>query len=239
MIRVGTPERGASLRTQNTLQGLRARGTAWKHYILLPEDEPPQAYIAEQAPESIHGVHFHGENQYQVVVAGSGKLGGHHVRPLMVQYASRHMPYGPICADSEGLTYVTLRAAKDSGANYMPQSRHLMSQGQKCQLLSQEIALPNEWERDRQQPKIRELFALRDDGVAAWILQLPADHALPCPAVKPHGGLHILVVGGSMHFKGEEISRLGCVFSSNEEDSIQIMASSRGLDALVMQYPAK
>src|SRR5689334_11266367 len=97
-------------------------------FIVPTPDDPlqAQAYLVEQNAGWVLPVHFHLENQYQVVTGGSGTLGAHPVAPLYVHFASRESGYGPITAGPEGLAYLTLRVQGDAGAWYLPESRPRM-----------------------------------------------------------------------------------------------------------------
>ena len=63
----------------------------------------PTVFLVEQPPDSILASHFHTQNQFQVVMAGSGKLGAHDVRHGSVHYAGAYTGYGPVVAGPQGL----------------------------------------------------------------------------------------------------------------------------------------
>ena len=48
--------------------------------------------------------HFHHVDQFQVIVAGGGRLGTHGVEPLAVHYAGAYTAYGPIVAGAQGVS---------------------------------------------------------------------------------------------------------------------------------------
>ncbi|MBT3534778.1 MAG: hypothetical protein HN478_12925, partial [Rhodospirillaceae bacterium] len=72
--------------------------------------DTPQALLVEQSANSEIPPHFHGIDQFQVVVRGGGMLGKHAVKPVCIHYANAYSGYGPLNAEDEGVFYFTLRA---------------------------------------------------------------------------------------------------------------------------------
>src|SRR6516165_9290124 len=57
----------------------------------------PQAHVAIQgAGTTPIGTHFHGVDQFQVFVRGSGTVGRHEVAEGTAHYADRYTVYGPL-----------------------------------------------------------------------------------------------------------------------------------------------
>jgi hypothetical protein len=84
----------------------------------------PQAHVAIQgATTDPIGTHFHGVDQFQVFVRGSGTVGRHPVVEGTAHYADRYTVYGPLCPGPAGMAYLTLRPAHDTGASFMPAAR--------------------------------------------------------------------------------------------------------------------
>src|SRR4051812_3176319 len=77
--------------------------------------------LVEQQGGTTLAAHFHFVNQFQVVTGGSGRIGRHEVRPLTIQYAGAHTPYGPLVAGENGLDYLVLRDAINPGLRLMPE----------------------------------------------------------------------------------------------------------------------
>ncbi|CAN0472257.1 unnamed protein product, partial [Phaeothamnion confervicola] len=92
-----------------------------------------QAFLVEQDPHWVTPPHYHVEQQFQVVIAGTGSIGRHAVAPYAVHYAAPETGYGPITAGPEGISYLTLRAQGDTSAWYLhkPGSRERMRPGLK------------------------------------------------------------------------------------------------------------
>jgi hypothetical protein len=70
--------------------------------------------------------HFHDVDQYQIVVAGDGRIGKREVRPITFQYADAFTPYGPIVARDDGISFFTLRNFASGGHWSMPGNKHNM-----------------------------------------------------------------------------------------------------------------
>src|SRR5262249_54609512 len=83
----------------------------------------PMAFLVEKDPHAVVKPHFHQADQYQVVVQGGGRLGTHDVGTVAVHYTDAWSAYGPIVAAGEGVSWFTLRDARDSGARDMPAAR--------------------------------------------------------------------------------------------------------------------
>jgi len=88
----------------------------------------PQAHVAIQgsATDPI-GTHFHGVDQFQVFVRGSGTVGGHQVVEGTAHYADRYTVYGPLRPGPAGMAYLTLRADHDTGVSFMPAAREKLA----------------------------------------------------------------------------------------------------------------
>src|SRR5688572_22188693 len=123
MIRTGTLEKARAERRHLILPN----GTGyWRNGLITspPEDSiAPQAFLVEQDAGTVIEPHFHVENEFQVIVAGSGSLGRAAVEPVVVHYAGGHTGYGPISAGRDGLSYFTLRTRMDPGAHFLPGAR--------------------------------------------------------------------------------------------------------------------
>jgi len=84
-------------------------------------NEGPQALHVHQPPPMVVGAHFHKVNQWQLVIAGSGAFGHHRVdgsTSVLFHYTDHDTPYGPITAEADGISYLTLRAHSSGGIWY-------------------------------------------------------------------------------------------------------------------------
>ncbi len=238
MIRTGTLEKARAERRHHVLPN----GTGyWRNGLIAspPEDAiAPQAFLVEQDPGTVIEPHFHLENEFQVMVAGTGSLGRHAVEPVSVHYAGAHTGYGPITAGNHGLAYVTLRSRMDSSAHFLPGARDRMQRVPKRHLLGNPVRpLEASGLAARRVSEIVTILEPQDDGIAAWMLRLPGGRTASAP-VHPGGGRFLLVIGGVLELSGERLPRLATAFVSAEEPAPQLRAGSEGLDLLVLQFPA-
>ena len=204
MERVGTIEN--KTRTRVFFEG-NFRG----HTDYLIESEAgarpaPQAFLVHQAPGWVLPVHFHLEEQFQVVTGGGGLLGKHDISPLTIHYASRESGYGPLVAGADGLDYLTLRAVTDPGAWYLPESREKMRRSLKRrQVKLGPISIPAPDDPAlRGEGRVEVLLAPEESGLAAWLMVLPPEGQLRTPAPADSGGrFHVVLRGGWVRSDGD------------------------------------
>lgn len=238
MIRTGTLESARAERRHHVLPN----GTGyWRNGLIAspPQDAvAPQAFLVEQDPNTVIEPHFHLENEFQVMVAGSGSLGRHAVEPVSVHYAGAHTGYGPITAGSDGLSYFTLRARMDSGAQFLPGARDKMQRVPKRHLLGNAVRPCTAAElAARRESELITIIEPQVDGIAAWMLRLPGGGGAAGP-VHAGGGRFLAVIGGALHLNGERLPRLATAFVSAEEPAPQLRAGNEGLEVLVLQFPS-
>ncbi len=237
MIRTGTLEKARVERRHHILPN----GTGyWRNGLIAsPAEEPvsPQAFLVEQDPGTVIEPHFHLENEFQVMVAGNGSLGRHAVEPVSVHYAGAHTGYGPITAGSDGLHYFTLRSRMDSGAQFLPGARNKMQRVPKRHLLGHPVRPSQASElAARREPEVVTILEPEADGIAAWMLRIPAGRACTAP-VHPGGARFFLVIGGLLELNGECLPRLSTAFVSADESVPPLRSGSEGLELLVLQFP--
>ncbi|MEK9752118.1 MAG: hypothetical protein VW338_02750 [Rhodospirillaceae bacterium] len=200
----------------------------------------PQGFRVEQPAGAVTEPHFHETNQFQVFVGGAGWFGKHELKPLTVQYANGHSPYGPVVAGPEGLDYFTLRARWDPGAKYMPRSRDRLIKGNQRQRLVTGIWTETAEELKRRFGVDFELFLdAEGDGLAGFIGRFGPGGAAVVPCVPKSGGQYWVVVGGSMVLDGKVYPRLSCLFASADQPLTSVAADADGLELLVLQFPEK
>jgi hypothetical protein len=211
------------------------------HYVAGNEandDGRPQGFLVHQPPGAITPAHFHEPNQFQVFVAGRGRMGAAPAAPLTVQYANGHTPYGPIVAGEEGVQYFTLRQRWDPGAKYLPASKDLLRKGNQRTRIKGGIGVATDAERAARRESEREvIFAPEADGLAAWIWRLAPGCRELLPSPVESGGQYLIVVGGHLVTGGQALDRLSTVFVTREEAGFEAVAGDDGLELLVLQYP--
>jgi hypothetical protein len=199
----------------------------------------PQAFLATQAADWTLPVHYHLQEQFQVVVEGSGKLGPHRLQPLVVHYASREAGYGPVVAGQAGLKYLTLRAISDAGAWYLPEARERMRRDlRKKQLHAGPWQVsPSHDLLALAEPQVEAVIPPQEDGLAGWIVRAGPGQVCDEPVHAGGGGRFLVVVAGQIELGGRRLGRLACTFASREEPAVRLHAGAQGAEILVLQYP--
>ncbi|HEY2620091.1 MAG TPA: hypothetical protein VGI78_22300 [Acetobacteraceae bacterium] len=181
----------------------------------------PMAFLVEQDPDAVVGAHYHQADQFQVMVAGNGRLGTHGVAAAAMHFAGAWSPYGPLAAGHDGLQYFTLRNGWDPGARYMefPDNRAAL----------------------RSVPRLhREVvgeIAPTADGLWARRYHIAAGESAAAPDAANGGGQFWLVLSGSLRHGGKTMPPRSCVFVHPEEAPLTVVAGADGLDAMAMQFP--
>jgi hypothetical protein len=236
MIRTGTPGEAAANRRKLTL----ANGTGYfkSEFIASPFGEAlaPQSFLVEQDPDSVILPHFHLQNEFQVVVKGSGEFGRHKVRPLSVHYAGAHTGYGPITAGPGGLWYFTLRPAMDQGALFLPEARDRMQKVPKRHLMGRPLAIGEDCSR-RSESSCEEALPPQADGIGGWLLRIPPEGALAAPALANGLGRFYVIVSGRARVTGALLGLLATVFVTPDEEPVEVRAGAEGAEVLVLQFP--
>lgn len=199
----------------------------------------PQGFLVTQPPGSVTPAHFHEPNQFQVFVAGSGRLGARPAPPLSVQYANGHTPYGPIVAGSEELSYFTLRQQWDPGAKYVPAALAKLRKGRQRTRMACGLELGSTEQRCARTGSVADpVFEAEADGLAAYLFRVgPEQRVRGLPDAREGGGQYLLVAAGSARQDGQELTTWSTIFVSRDEAPPKVSAGASGLDLLVLQFP--
>jgi hypothetical protein len=188
----------------------------------------PQAFLVEMpTPGAVIPPHFHREDEFQIVVAGSGSLGKHALDGVAVHFADAYTPYGPIRVGPDGLTFFTLRARADAGAQYMPESRAAMVRKARRSVAA---SVPASGEPG-------ELWPPYADGLAAWIVRVRPHAEVAHPP--GDGGRYHLIVEGSVAHDERELPRWSCVWTGPRTARPRLIAGSAGAAVVVAQFPER
>lgn len=201
-----------------------------------PEAVYPMAFLVEQPAGSVVASHFHEANQFQLIVAGSGSLGAHALRPVAVHYSNAFSAYGPITAGEAGLQYLTLRNGYDRGARYLPAAREeLRGVRRRFRQATADAAPPG---GVPEAASAETLLAEAPDGLGAWRHRLPPGGALQGPDPAGGDGQFWVVTAGALRAAdGATLPALSCAFVGPEEPPFAVTAGEAGLEVVVMQYP--
>lgn len=200
-----------------------------------PHADAPQAFLVEQGPGATVPPHFHYVNQFQVVVAGGGRLGSRAVAPLAIHYAGAHTAYGPIVAGPGGLAYFTLRAQSDTtGAQFLPESRARMKPVERRYLL---VDVPGGSGGEADAGRDGAVLVSAPDGLAAWMLRFAPGERRSGPDPALGGGQAWLVWQGEVTVRDRALARFGCLYLSRDEPALVPAAGTQGAEVLVLQFP--
>jgi hypothetical protein len=198
----------------------------------------PQAFLVIQPPGAVTPAHFHEPNQFQVFVAGEGRIGAFPTTPLTVQYANGHTPYGPIVAFGSGVQYFTLRQRWDPGAKYLPASREKLVKGNQRARVKGGLSVNTQAQRmERSATAIDIVFAVEPDGLAAWLYRMGPKQSCSLPDPAKGGGQYLVVASGGMVSRSVDYARHSVAFISPDEAAVSVEAGETGLDLLVLQFP--
>ncbi len=209
-----------------------------------PEPNKPTLYTVRQMPHTVVEPHYHAVGQWQVIVGGSGTLGRNVANPVALHYVDPYTGYGPITAGEEGLTYYTVRAMADPGAQFVskPEAKAKLMQvrGTKKRYLyldaEQVSASTGESLRARTHTATDPLVPAHDDGVAAWMVRMGPHADMAAPDARDCGGQALLVIGGALCHADAELPPMSCAFVPAGEGPMRLRAGDAGAEILVLQF---
>jgi hypothetical protein len=193
-------------------------------------DAPQVFYVDMVDPESRIKPHFHGVDQFQLVVRGRGTLGKEAVQPGCFHYADAWQPYGPITAGRDGLAYLTIRARHDSGAHYMPGGgRHREGKPRRPHFVEPV---------DVSVPESRTLVGPFEDGLKACREKIDADGTASFATDEHSDGQIGVVLGGDVVYDHTNYPQWSCFWLPPGE-RCDVSAGANGADVLALQFPLR
>lgn len=201
------------------------------------DDGNAQGYLVEytEAGGTIPP-HFHGEDQWQVIIGGGGRLGKHDADPVVVHYTDGFTPYGPIVAGEEGIGFYTLRAHAYLGVHVMPKDRSEMKRPAQRALTISAGVSPGDSGSPDDQTSVESLLD-EEDGVAAWTICLAPGESMTAPSPAGGGGQYHIVVNGAWLQGGKELPPKSVAFVDPGEPPAEYTAGADGLEIVVTQFP--
>lgn len=204
----------------------------------LSDRDTPQALLVEQSGRSVIPAHFHGIDQFQVVVRGDAMLGKHPLKPVSVHFAAAYTGYGPIEAGDDGVFYFTLRAQSEPGAFFFPEGRQFQKPGPKRNITEAvDLYSASADLTDYRGDVLTPIMPLEPSGLGAWTLRLPAGVAWTGPDPAAGGGQYCVVMAGGLEHGGATYEKWSCLFVEPPEAPLEVVAGATGLEALVLQFP--
>lgn len=197
--------------------------------------EGPQAFLVERPyPNPRVAPHFHDIDQFQVIVAGDGRMGKKEVKPITFQYADAFTPYGPIVGRDDGISFFTLRAVASGGYFPMPGSKQLMP-GRAGRNIAGVFDIDREPLPAGQ--VVREpLMEPEADGIFAEGLRLGAG-AVAEGLVANSGCQFYLVCAGALDQDGKTLPPNSLIHLEPEEATPELHAGPDGACVLALRFP--
>jgi hypothetical protein len=200
----------------------------------------PTVFLVEQVPGAHLVTHFHGQNQFQVFVDGSGTIGPHALGPVTVHYAGAYTGYGPIVAGPKGLAYFTIRSVFEQGAMVLPEKRGMLRRGPKRQFHTEPIAPASDGElASLGAVRVDDLVADQPDHIAVRRVRLPPGAQSTGLDPSPGWGQFSLVIGGALEHAGARLGRWESLFASPDEAAPLLRAGPAGADVLCLRPAAQ
>ncbi|MDB5809772.1 MAG: rubredoxin [Betaproteobacteria bacterium] len=218
------------------------RGEGWRtNFLTYPAGtdvtEEPMGFLVEGNHERVIRPHYHENDQFQVVVSGGGVLGKHKLAVHAVHFSRAYTPYGPINFGADGLAFLTLRARKDPGAQYISDSREKLA------------AVPSRapWQVTEApdftrtgDATLRPFTQMKDErGLAGFSLSMAAGATVTLPDPSQTSGQHIIVTRGGLSYQGRDYNAVTVAFIKPHEGAWQVTAGAEGLEAIVLNYPRR
>jgi rubredoxin len=215
---------------------------AWRtDFIKRPEDksiDTPMAFLAEGSAHRVLRVHFHQVDQFQVMYNGSGSLGKHPVGPGAVHFSRAYTPYGPISYSEKGLGFITLRAHRDPGAQYLPENRPVLDSVTE-RTPWQVTAFPDfDIVPGEHGVAMKALEALKGhDGLAGFSVKMNAGAKAYAPDPSKGDGQYIVVMKGGIVHEGTLKKDLTIVWVGRSEGPFELVAGPEGMEGLILNFP--
>lgn len=199
-----------------------------------------QGFLVEcPNPRSMLLPHWHRVDQFQIVVAGGGKVGAHEVAPVGIHYADAYTTYGPIQADEEGISFFTLRAEHTAKSYYMPDSKSLLPRKRGREISAHVPVNANGFAGQAEDRIVEALIEPQADGLFASVISLKPRAAGAGLAPQDGNGQYYVVVEGSLDRDGKAMSPRSLIFVSPDEEAPKLVAGDAGAKVLCLQLPRK
>jgi hypothetical protein len=236
MISYGKQSLGVTRRRPLQLEGGTFHKSEWMDSGEAPGIAPTM-FLVEQPPNCSLEPHFHTRNQFQLFVAGQGRLGPQELALVMVHYAGAFTGYGPLVSGSEGLKYFTIRAQFESGFIPAAQAREKMIRGPKRHaqavvgepLTSTALAALAQLDcKDIIQP---------DAGLGVRRLRLPASTYCDVSHITGSSGFFLVILAGVAQVAGIKLQPWESAFVPFADGVQQVQAAEGGTELVVLHVP--
>jgi len=240
MIQIAAHEDFKSRKVERDIAGGHK---GWRtEYIGFSKDQPnlAQAWLLECTPQRLLRAHYHGTDQFQVIIDGEGTMGKHKLTPHLVHFSKAHTPYGPIIWSEKGLGLLTIRPRKDTlvGPQFMPDSREKLKNipNRTPLQVSTHVTYPDV----DQEGGLTQFDSIKDDnGLAVYTGKLKPGASLMCPSAANTDGQFILVMGGSLTYQDKAYPAFSIAYVTPDENAFRLQAGEQGADVAILNFPAR
>jgi hypothetical protein len=193
----------------------------------------PNVWLVRMPPGEAIGTHFHTQNQFQLFVEGSGRIGQREVGPVTAHYAGAFSGYGPLVAGDRGLAYFTVRARHDPGAQHLPEARSQQAPGPRRVWTGPVMARrPDDAPFERSELAFEQAH---DDGMRIEVHTIAPGDRLSVAATAE--GLFACVLAGQVREGDAVLDRLEWLFVTPQEDISLIATSPSGAEVILLHMP--
>ena len=201
----------------------------------------PHATLLEFEPGRVSEAHYHGVDQFQVLIEGKGKMGRHDLSGYCVHFSRAYTPYGPFISDAEtGMTCFNLHASTDPdwGSRHFPQEKETLKKitdRQPWQITAHATFPALQPGADM---VLQDIPGLKDEqGLAGYTLSMKPNAQGIAPDPSNGEGQYLAVVKGSVLHDNRELKAPALVFVYPKDGPYRVHAGPAGMQAMVLNYP--
>ena len=155
-----------------------------------------------------------------------------------MHFSRAYTPYGPISYSDKGLGFITLRAHRDPGAQYLPEAREVLDKVPN-RTPWQITAFPD-FDLDTSQHGVamKALEGLKaNDGLSGFSVKMNAGAKAYAPDPSKGDGQYILVMKGGIQHEGKLKKDLTIIWVGRNEGPFELVAGPEGMEGLVLNFP--
>ncbi|GAA0333771.1 hypothetical protein GCM10009087_50040 [Sphingomonas oligophenolica] len=239
MVAVGSRSLAEATRSFLEIPGFSYFKSQW----MATSEDPalsPTVFLIEQLENTVLAAHFHLQNQFQLFVEGTGKIGSHDIVPLTVHYAGAFTGYGPLVAGSEGLKYFTLRPVFERGGIPVKGAKGKMRKGPKRGAEVGPVRVPTIEDLAGQRDIVHDdLIPIASDGLAVVLSTCPPNATLEEIDGGASQGRFLFVAQGSLIHAGQELRQWESLYLTDDEDYPVLKSGAGGAAVLSLFVPPK
>ncbi|WP_180899712.1 hypothetical protein [Martelella soudanensis] len=222
------------------------RGRGWKVNLFGQNSDVPgkelQAFRIDMSSNMQLDSHFHIVDQFQIFIAGSGVIGRDRADMITAHYADHHTGYGPLVADGNGMSYLTLRSKTDAGLVKLstPNVREQLKPTKRRHRVSEKVVLSIPPVLEHREEVTTETVMPEkpgDDGMTVKVYRMGSGMETRAPDTDGTGGYFVIVMNGSLIHDGAEYEPWSLLWVSKTEAAPVLKAGEKGLEAMVTVFP--